>query len=119
MINRRIRRNIILVLLLAIFIALVTILRLRAACATVPQPLPGLAIVLLLAQLYWEKFRPGRRPQDGLDEGLGADKNIAEVEVKFSSVMVAALPRTHGQPRVPTLRQEASPMEWWSRLSAC
>jgi len=109
MINRRIQENIILVVLLAIFIALFTMsFGYGPRARLVPLPIACLAIVLLLAQLYWENFRPADDLKMDMMEVVGADKNIAEVEVKFSSVMVAALPEDTWTPRVPTLRQEAS-----------
>jgi Tripartite tricarboxylate transporter TctB family len=59
MISRRTQENIVVLLLLAFFVAvLVTSLGFSPRARLVPVPISGLAILLLLVQLFWQNFRP-------------------------------------------------------------
>jgi hypothetical protein len=59
MIGRRAQENIVVLLLLAFFVAVfVTSLGFSPRARLVPVPISGLAILLLLVQLFWQNFRP-------------------------------------------------------------
>jgi len=59
MISRRTQENIVVLLLLAFFVAvLMTSLGFSPRARLVPVPISVLAILLLLVQLFWQNFRP-------------------------------------------------------------
>jgi len=59
MISRRTQENIVVLLLLAFFVAVfVTSLGFSPRARLVPVPISALAVLLLLVQLFWQNFRP-------------------------------------------------------------
>lgn len=85
MIGRRAQENIVVLLLLAFFIAvLVVSLGYSPRARLVPVPIAGLAILLLLVQLLWQNFRPADELNVDLLDVLtsrnrgGIDRDLSE-----------------------------------------
>lgn len=79
MISRRTQENIVALLLLTFFIAVfVTSLGFSPRARLVPVPISGLAILLLLVQLFWQNFRPAEELNVDLLDVLTARSTTAD-----------------------------------------
>lgn len=107
--SRRAQDNFISLGLLAIFICLlIASMSYGPRARMVPLPLACIAILLILAQLYWQNFRKSDDLKVDLMEVVGADRKIAKVEEKFAPVLAEVAPEEEGRRFASySFRQEA------------
>jgi hypothetical protein len=108
MISRRAQENIVVLLLLAFFVAVfVTSLGFSPRARLVPVPISVLAILLLLVQLFWQNFRPA-------DE-LNVD--LLDVLTARSSTAGVTTDRTESKEKKTAAEEQEEEAASWKRVA--